>query len=124
MNEFNTKLIELLERIAGSIQCQPDERVIELFKELKEMNEQEIKQEQAIKPFLQSCPLKSLKTHDRELVKEVCEKIEDWCNKNFNWVGNGIGYDGQDYNEMIGSNNTINKLRGFLNQVQKEFEYE
>lgn len=45
MNEFNTKLIELLERIAGSIQCQPDERVIELFKELKEMNEQEIKQD-------------------------------------------------------------------------------
>lgn len=66
----------------------------------------------------------SIKSHDRELVKEVCEKIEDWCNKNFNWVGNGIGYDGQDYNEMIGSNNTINKLRGFLNQVQKEFENE
>lgn len=77
-----------------------------------------------IRPFLQSCPLKSLKDHDRELVKEVCEKIKDWCNKNFNWVGNGIGYDGQDYNEMIGSNNTINKLRGFLNQVQKEFENE
>ena len=65
-----------------------------------------------------------LKVHDRELVKEVCEKIEDWCNKNFNWVGNGIGYDGQDYNEMIGSNNTINKLRGFLNQIQKEAENE
>lgn len=63
-----------------------------------------------------------LQTHDRELVKEVCEKIKDWCNKNFNWVGNGIGYDGQDYNEMIGSNNTINKLRGFLNQIQKEYE--
>ena len=31
---------------------------------------------QAIEPFLQSCPLKSLKTHDRELVKEVCEKIK------------------------------------------------
>lgn len=30
---------------------------------------------QAIRPFLQSCPLKSLKTHDRELVKEVCGKI-------------------------------------------------
>ena len=44
MNEFNTKLIELLERIAGSIQCQPDERVIELFKELKELNKQEIEQ--------------------------------------------------------------------------------
>ena len=70
------------------------------------------------------CSLIDIKTHDRELVKEVCEKIEDWCNKNFNWVGNGIGYDGQDYNEMIGSNNTINKLRGFLNQIQKEAENE
>ena len=60
------------------------------------------------------CPLIGIKDHDRELVKEVCEKIEDWCNKNFNWVGDGTGYDGQDYNEMIGSNDTINKLRGFL----------
>ena len=78
------------------------------------------------KDYSEMCELyktaKNLKQHDRELVKEVCEKIEDWCNKNFNWVGNGIGYDGQDYNEMIGSNNTINKLRGFLNQIQKEFE--
>ena len=71
---------------------------------------------------LKDCPLQSLKTHDRELVRQVCEKIEDWCNKNFNWVGDGTGYDGQDYNEMIGSNNTINKLRGFLNQIQKEYE--
>lgn len=30
---------------------------------------------QAIEPFLQSCPLKSLKTHDRALVRQVCEKI-------------------------------------------------
>ena len=65
---------------------------------------------------------KDIKDHDRELVRQVCEKIEDWCDKNFNWVSDGIGYDGQDYNEMIGSNNTINKLRGFLNQIQKEFE--
>lgn len=71
---------------------------------------------------LKDCPLHSIKDHDRELVRQVCEKIKDWCNKNFNWVGDGIGYDGQDYNEMIGSNNTINKLRGFLNQIQKEVE--
>lgn len=30
---------------------------------------------QTIEPFLQSCPLQSLKTHDRELVKEVCEDL-------------------------------------------------
>ena len=32
------------------------------------------------------CPLHSIKDHDRELVKQVCEKIEDWCDKNFNWI--------------------------------------
>ena len=76
------------------------------------------------KDEMPSIPVKSIKDHDRELVKEVCEKIEDWCNKNFNWVGDGTGYDGQDYNEMIGSNNTINKLRGFLKQIKKDFEDE
>ena len=40
MNEFNTKLIELLKIICEYIPAnKPDERVIELFKELKEMNE-------------------------------------------------------------------------------------
>ena len=68
------------------------------------------------------CPLHSIKDYNRELVRQMCEKIEDWCDKNFNLVSDGIGYDGQDYNEMIGSNKTINKLRGFLDQIQKEFE--
>lgn len=68
------------------------------------------------------CPLIDIKTHDREIVKEVCEKIEDWCNKNFNWVGDGTGYDGQDYNEMIGFNNAIRQLNEFLNEIQKEYE--
>lgn len=27
------------------------------------------------------CPLQSLKTHDRELVKEVCEKIKQYFNE-------------------------------------------
>lgn len=46
MNEFNTKLIELLEKICEYIPAnKADERVIELFKELKEMNEQEIEQD-------------------------------------------------------------------------------
>ena len=70
------------------------------------------------------CPLQSLKTHDRELVKEVCEKIGKWGNKHFNYVGDGTGYDGQDYNEMIGFNNAIMQLNEFLAQIQKEFEDE
>ena len=63
-----------------------------------------------------------LKTHDRELVKEVCEKIGKWGNKHFNYVGDGTGYDGQDYNEMIGFNNAIMQLNEFLAQIQKENE--
>lgn len=66
------------------------------------------------------CPLHLLKTHDRELVKEVCENIKNWGNKHFNWVGDGTGYDGQDYNEMIGFNNAIRQLNEFLEQIQKE----
>lgn len=68
------------------------------------------------------CKLKTIQDHDRELVKEVCEKIKNWGNKHFNWVGDGTGYDGQDYNEMIGFNNAIKQLNEFLDQIQKEFE--
>ena len=46
MNEFNTKLIELLEKICEYIPAnKADERVVELFKELHELNEQEIEQD-------------------------------------------------------------------------------
>ena len=66
-----------------------------------------------------------LKNATKQVRKEVCEEIRNWCDKNFNWVGDGTGYDGQDYNEMIGSNNTINKLRELLDQIEKgESEYE
>lgn len=66
-----------------------------------------------------------LKNSTKQVRKEVCEEIRNWCDKNFNWVGDGTGYDGQDYNEMIGSNNTINKLRELLDQIEKgESEYE
>ena len=68
----------------------------------------------------QDCPLQSLADYTKQVRKEVCEKIRKWCDKNFNWVGDGTGYDGQDYNEMIGSNNTINKLRELLDKIQGE----
>ena len=61
-----------------------------------------------------------LDRNTKQVRKEVCEEIKNWCNKNFNWVGDGTGYDGQDYYEMIGSNNTINTLREFLDQIQGE----
>jgi hypothetical protein len=64
----------------------------------------------------------SLADYTKQVRREVCEDIRKWCAKNFNWVGDGTGYDGQDYNEMIGANNTINKLRNFLDQIQGEKE--
>lgn len=66
------------------------------------------------------CPLETTQSLKQQVRKEVCEEIRKWCDKNFNWVGDGTGYDGQDYNEMIGSNNTINKLRKLLDQLQGE----
>lgn len=75
MNEFDTKLIELLEVICEYIPAnKPDERVIRLFNELKELNQQEIEiQEQT--------PIQSIKDHDRELVRQVCEKIIKFINE-------------------------------------------
>ena len=66
-----------------------------------------------------NCPLKLLSDHIAEVRKMIVQEIRDWCSKNFNWVGDGTGYDGQDYNEMIGSNNTINKLREKLDQIER-----
>lgn len=60
-----------------------------------------------------------LTDYTKQVRKEVCEEIRNWCDKSFNWVGDGTGYDGQDYNEMIGSNNTINKLRELLDQIEQ-----
>lgn len=53
------------------------------------------------------CPLIDIKTHDRELVKEVCEKIKQFCN----------GQDWIDYR-------FVNKyeLSNFLDQIQKDIE--
>ena len=62
---------------------------------------------QAIEPFLQSCPLKSLKTHDRELVKEVCEKI----------ARNVRVRNIQEEWYVIEAD-----LRAILDQIQKDFE--
>ena len=54
MNEFNTTLIELLEKMCEYIPAnKADERVVVLFKELHELNEQEIEQDN-------STPLKDL----------------------------------------------------------------
>ena len=75
---------------------------------------------QTIDDEIDTCPLLSIADYTKQVRKEACEEIKKWCDKNFNYVGDGVGYDGQDYNEMIGSNNTINKLKKFLDQIQGE----
>lgn len=52
-----------------------------------------------------------LKTHDRELVKEVCEKIKVWCENIENWTN--------DCNHRVLSLDELNK---FLNQIKKDIE--
>ena len=69
------------------------------------------------------CPLIDIKTHDRELVKEVCEKIRNAVNKSLEEIGgncNGelygqytckglVNYDSIEFDEILA-------------QIQKEVE--
>ena len=54
-----------------------------------------------------------LKTHDRELVKEVCEKIKEQL---------GFIVDGQERIVCDGSATGDKTILAVLNQIQKEFE--
>ena len=53
---------------------------------------------------------------------EIVEKIKEWGQKHYNWVGDGTGYDGQDYNECIGFNMAINQLNEILDTLLKEYQ--
>lgn len=58
-----------------------------------------------------SCPI--IQTHDRELVKEVCEKIKEQL---------GFIVDGQERIVCDGSATGDKTILAVLNQIQKEFE--
>ena len=58
------------------------------------------------------CPLQSLKTHDRELVKEVCEKIRSELEKELKY----------DFTSYVPIMNVCNKINRVLDQTQKEYE--
>lgn len=62
---------------------------------------------------LRDCPLIDIKTHDRELVKEVCEKIKKQL---------GFIVDGQERISCDGSATGDKTILAVLNQIQKEFE--
>lgn len=63
------------------------------------------------------CPLIDIKTHDLELVKEVCEKIIDRYNLE-NKPKTDIFGDTQYGYTMISAKD----LKQFLDQIQKEYE--
>lgn len=53
---------------------------------------------------------------------EIVEKIRKWGWKHYNWVGDGTGYDGQEYNECIGFNKAIDQLNEILDTILKEYQ--
>lgn len=72
-----------------------------------------------------NCPLIDIKTHDRELVKEVCEKIRKFCennkyrcNKYFLLYSIGLNV------KLLNKNKEGQKetFYEFLDQLQKEYE--
>lgn len=63
------------------------------------------------------CPLIDIKTHDREIVKEVCEKITERYNLEGKPITDEFG-DTQYGYAMISARD----LKQFLDQIEKEFE--
>ena len=59
------------------------------------------------------CPLIDIKTHNRELVKKVCEKIKEQL---------GFIVDGQERISCDGSATGDKTILAVLDQIQKEFE--
>ena len=62
-----------------------------------------------------------LKQQLHDLPKKIVEEIRKWGHKHFNWVGDGTGYDGQDYNECIGFNMAIDQLNEILDTILKKY---
>ena len=56
-----------------------------------------------------------------DLPKKIVGEIRKWGQKHYNWVGDGIGYDGQDYNECIGFNMAIDQLNEILDTILKKY---
>ena len=62
-----------------------------------------------------------LKQQLHDLPKKIVEEIRKWGQKHYNWVGDGTGYDGQDYNECIGFNMAIDQLNEILDTILEKY---
>lgn len=100
-----------------------DKQIAELKKQLEE-KEKIIQMQQNIKRYdigeILTENIK-LKQQLQSQPAEIVEKIRKWGQKHYNWVGNGTGYDGQDYNECIGFNKAIDQLNEVLDTILKEY---
>ena len=65
--------------------------------------------------------IEELKQQLHDLPKKIVEEIRRWGQKHYNWVGDGTGYDGQDYNECIGFNMAIDQLNEILDTILEKF---
>lgn len=66
------------------------------------------------------CPLIDIKVHDRELVKEVCEKIREYLRTQVIYCGGKA----TELDIMIANagNQVLEDVKQFLDQIQKEYE--
>ena len=62
-----------------------------------------------------------LKQQLHDLPKKIVEEIRKWGQKHYNWVGDGTGYDGQDYNKCIGFNMAIDQLNEILDTILEKY---
>lgn len=60
------------------------------------------------------CPLIDIKTHDRELVKEVCDKIKQYFNENLDNC--------EEYHCCGFNGKQIKDIYDFIENLQKEYE--
>lgn len=68
------------------------------------------------------CPLQSIKIHDRELVKEVCDSIRGVCRLNFRTYKKHLPEDCEKYKEVNAFNKAILGVLEFIDEIQKEYE--
>lgn len=68
--------------------------------------------------------INNLKQQLKSQPKEIVEKIRKWGLKHYNCVGDGTGYDGQDYNECIGFNMAVDQLNEILDAILNGVSYD
>lgn len=114
-NETNNEIAELQKKLK-----EKENNELKIIGEKDHLNDllEDRRKENRILIKAEEQLLQQLKSQPKEIVK----KIRKWGQKHYNWVGDGTGYDGQDYNECIGFNMAIDQLNEVLDTILKEYE--